>query len=58
LFRFQVQVPATVNELTLPAYNSLICYKLSDDGVCRLCFVVTEKSLMVSWLQTYFALSC
>ena len=36
MFRFQVQVPTTVNELALSAYYSLICYKLSDDGVSRL----------------------
>jgi len=26
-FRFQVQVPTTVNELALSAYSSLTCYK-------------------------------
>jgi len=26
----------TVNELTLFAYDNLICYKFSDDGVSRL----------------------
>jgi len=35
MFRFQV------NELILFAYNSFICYELSDDGV------KTERSLMV-----------
>jgi len=33
----EVQIPSssTNNELTLSAYNSLSCYKLSDDGVSR-----------------------
>ena len=42
-FRFQVQVPTTVNELMLSAYNSLICYILSDDGVSRLRLVVIVR---------------
>jgi len=53
MFRFQVLVglPTTVNELTLSAYNSLICYKLSDDGVSRsrLRLVVTVRQRKVWW---------
>ena len=43
-FRFQVQVPTTVSELTLFAYNILIRYKLSNDGVSRLRLEVTVRS--------------
>src|SRR6218665_1387163 len=34
-----------LGELTLSvkAYNILICYKLSDNGVSKLCFVVTVR---------------
>ena len=28
--KFQIQAPITVKELTLSAYNFLICYKFSD----------------------------
>jgi len=58
-FRFQVQVPTTVNELRLCAYNSLICYRLSDDGVSRLRSVKREKSAgaLVAGAG-YIALSC
>ena len=42
MFRFQVQVPTTVIELTLSANSSLICYKLSEDGVSRLRLVATR----------------
>ena len=54
---------STVTELTLSAYNSLICYKLSDDGGVWVDFASwwlykKEKSLVVLWLQTYIAMSC
>ena len=45
MFRLQVQVPTTVNELTLSAYNCLICYKLSDDDMSRFRLVVTDGAL-------------
>jgi len=46
-FGFQVQVPKAVTKLALPAYNSLICSKLSDDGVSRLRFMVTVRQRKV-----------
>jgi len=42
-FRFQVQVPTAVTELTLSCTGYLIFYKLSDDGVSKLRFVVTVR---------------
>jgi len=43
-FRFQVQVPTAVTELAQSVYYFSIPYKLSDDGVSKLCFVVITRS--------------
>ena len=63
-FKYQQQL-----ELTLSAYNSLICYKLRDDGVSRIHLVVTVKqrrvwwctdcnhNLLLHWLSSWFGIS-